>query len=267
MGEPDGLIADLMAEQEALDKVVAPLEEKAWSAPTPAEGWTVRDQISHLAYFDTTAALALVSPERFAEHRAALLAGELAEASDVALGRSVASDRLLADWRTSRRDLLDALSAAAPAGRVPWYGPDMGLASFTTARLMETWAHGQDIRDALGLPAAVSDRLRHVCHIGVAARRYAFSVHGLQDPGTPVRVEAVAPSGSRWAWGPAEAPERLVGSALGLALVFTQRRHPDDTDVRAEGPTAARWLSIAQAFAGPAGPGRRPGLGMPPAGS
>lgn len=263
MSRMDELLSDLSDEHESLDEVLADLTQAEWEAPTPAEGWQVRDQISHLAYFDTTASLALVAPERFEEHKAGLLAGEQGRAPDVALGRSVDGRHLLADWRTGRRDLLDAARGADPERRVPWYGPEMSLASFTTARLMETWAHGQDVRDALGLPASVSRRLRHICHIGVSARRYAFLVHGLTDPGTPVRVEAIAPDGETWAWGPDDAQEQITGSALGLALVFTQRRHPADTEVSAKGATAQQWLSIAQAFAGPAGPGREPGLGMP----
>ncbi len=261
MSNIDGLLADLTEEQDALDRVVAPLDEQAWRTPTPAESWQVRDQVSHLAYFDATAALALVAPGRFAEHRRALLAGEVAPGADVAFGRTVGGSRLLADWRTGRGDLHDALAAADGAIRVPWYGPDMSLASFVTARLMETWAHGQDVRDALGLPPSVSDRLRHVCHLGVAARRYAHLVHGVEDDGTPIRVEVTSPDGVLWAWGPEEAEEKITGSALSFALVVTQRRHADDTDLSATGGAARRFLSVAQAFAGPAGPGRRPGLG------
>ncbi len=263
MSKLDGLISDLMAEHEALDEEVAELEPERFRLATPAEGWTVADQLSHLAYYDTTAALALVNPEAFAEHKRALFAGEADPASDVALGRSVPPERLLADWRTSRRDLLDALEAADPEKRVAWYGPEMSLASFITARLMETWAHGQDVRDALGRPPVVSDRLRHICHLGFSARRYAYLVHGLDPSTEPVRVEATAPGGSAWLFGPTEATDSIRGSALGLALVFTQRRHPAETDVVAEGKAAGEWLAIAQAFAGPPGTGRRPGLGMP----
>jgi uncharacterized protein (TIGR03084 family) len=263
MGKLDGLLADLLAEHAALDAEVAGLPVSSFALLTPAEGWTVADQLSHLAYFDATASLALLHPAAFAEHKRALFVGELEPSADLALGRSVAPDRLLADWRRGRRELLDALAAADPGGRVPWYGPEMALTSFATARLMETWAHGQDVRDTLGRPPAVSERLRHICHLGFAARRYAYRVHGLEPPETAVRLEAVAPSGSTWAFGAEEAAQSIHGSALGVALVFTQRRHPDDTDVVADGESAAEWLSVAQAFAGPAGPGRRPGLGMP----
>ncbi len=254
------LVGDLGDEQETVDAVVAPLDERGWSTPTPAEGWDVRDSVSHLCYFDEAARLALTDPPAFAAHADALRA-EPDRTADVDLGRAGHPAELLARWRRSRGELRAAVLAAPPGERVPWYGPAMSLASFVTARLMETWAHGQDVMDALGAPPVVTARLRHVCHIGVGARPYAFAVHGVEDPGDPVRVEAVGPGGERWTWGPDDAPDRITGTALDLALVLTQRRHRDDTDLTVAGPVAERWIGIAQSFAGPAGPGRRPGLG------
>lgn len=254
------LRADLAAEHAALDAIVAALEPAAWATPTPAEGWDVRDSISHLCYFDETATLAVTDPEGFAAHVAELTSGA-AGTPDVDLGRSLDPPALLARWRSSRTRLLEALGGLAPGARVPWYGPAMGAASFITARLMETWAHGVDVTDALGRPPVVSARLRHVCDIGIRARPYAFAVHGVDDPGDPVRIEVTAPGGGTWTWGPPGVPDRIVGTALDLAAVLTQRRHPDDTALEVHGPVASLWISVAQAFAGPAGPGRRPGLG------
>jgi uncharacterized protein (TIGR03084 family) len=257
------LCGDLAAEQGALDAVLSGLTEQQWSAPTPAEGWDVRDSVSHLAFFDRTAQQAVSDPEQFAADAAELMAGT-AGTPDVDLGRSITQAELYERWGVGRRRLDSALRAADPAVRVPWYGPAMSLPSFVTARLMETWAHGQDVIDAVGGPPVVSDRLRHVCHIGVGARRYAYLVHGIEDPGTPVRVEALAPRGELWSWGPEDAADRVTGTALDLALVLTQRRHRDDTDLTVAGPVAEQWISIAQSFAGPAGPGRAPGLARTP---
>ena len=256
----DTLIADLGDEQEALDAAVAPLDEGGWATPTPAQGWDVRDSVSHMCYFDEKARLALTDPPAFAVHVAALRA-DPAGTADVDLGRASSPSELLARWRRSRDELRAALLAAPPGERVPWYGPAMSLASFVTARLMETWAHGQDVVDALGTAPVVTHRLRHVCHIGIGARAYAFAVHGVEDPGDPVRVEAVGPGGERWTWGPDDAADRITGTALDLALVLTQRRHRDDTELTVIGPVAERWIGLAQSFAGPAGPGRPPGLG------
>jgi uncharacterized protein (TIGR03084 family) len=254
----DELCGDLTAEQSALDATVGNLTDEAWLTPTPASGWDVRDSISHLCYFDETATLAITDPDAFAAHKSNLIAAMTsAEAPDVALGRQIDNPRdLLSRWRTSRAGYLDATRAAASGRstppRVPWYGPSMSLASFTTARIMETWAHGQDIRDALDGQPEISPRLRHIIHIGVGARAYSFAAHGVADPGDPVALKAFAPDGEVWTWGPDEsvATNRISGTAVDLALVFTQRRHTSRTGVVASGPVAQQWLAIAQAFAG-----------------
>lgn len=259
MADITGLVADLEAEHAALDAMVAELDSGTWLTPTPADGWDVRDSVGHLLYFDETARLALVDPDAFAAHAEELLSGR-AGAADVALARSLEPVHLLERWRLSRSTLVAAVREADPGRRVPWYGPAMSLASFVTARLMETWAHGQDVADALELAPVVSDRLRHVCHIGVGARPYAYLVNGKEDSGAPVRVEAKAPSGERWVWGPEGSEDTVSGTALDLALVLTRRRHPADTDLIVHGPVAEEWIGIAQSFAGPPGPARRTGL-------
>jgi uncharacterized protein (TIGR03084 family) len=259
------LLDDLAAEHEALDERVTDLATKQWLAPTPAEGWSIADAISHLSYFDWSATLALSDEAAFTRHLEHLLAHPN-DGLDVELARAVPPDELLARWRGGRRTLStyaaardrEATDAGEHPARVPWYGPAMSLNSFVTARLMETWAHGQDVADALGLPPVTTPRLRHVIHIGVGARPYAFQVHGVEDSGAPILVRTHNPDDDTdiWTWGPEDAADELSGSALDLALVLTQRRHPEDTDVRAAGATAESFLSVAQAFAGPAGGGR-----------
>ncbi|GAA2622237.1 TIGR03084 family metal-binding protein [Streptomyces axinellae] len=163
---------------------------------------------------------------------------------------------LLAHWRTGRAELLTALAAQPPGARLPWYGPPMSAPAMTAARIMETWAHGTDVADALGVRRAPTARLRHVVRIGVRARDHAYAVHGLTPPAEPFRVELDAPDGELWAHGPQDAAQRVTGAALDFCLLVTQRLHRDDARLHARGPEAERWLGIAQAFAGPPGPGR-----------
>jgi uncharacterized protein (TIGR03084 family) len=135
----------------------------------------------------------------------------------------------------------------------------MSAASSLTARLMETWAHTQDIADTLGVTREPTGRLRHVAHIGVGARAFSYAVHGKPAPSAPVRVELTGPpSGATWAWGPEDAGDRITGPALDFCLLVTQRRHRDDVALTIEGPAATEWMAIAQAFAGTAGTGRAP---------
>jgi uncharacterized protein (TIGR03084 family) len=134
----------------------------------------------------------------------------------------------------------------------------MSAASSLTARIMETWAHTQDIADALGVTREPTDRLRHVAHIGVGARAFSYAVHGKSVPVAEIRVELAGPDGTVWTWGPAEAENRISGPALDFCLLVTQRRHRNDLSLDIEGPAAIEWMAIAQAFAGAAGTGRPP---------
>ena len=133
----------------------------------------------------------------------------------------------------------------------------MSPASMATARFMETWAHSLDVAEALGVTPEPTDRIRHVAHLGVRTRNFAYGVHGLQPPAEEFRVELTAPSGEVWVWGPEDATQSVRGSAYDFCLRVTQRRHRDDLDLVATGPDADGWLDIAQAFAGPAGEGRK----------
>ena len=236
-----------------------PLPDQAWELPTPARGWAIRDQISHLAYFDEAAALAATDAQRFRDEAAAALALGPQFPDEVARRYHGMQPRQLLAWfRRARAGFLAALDGLDPAARLPWYGPDMSAVTLVTARVMETWAHGQDVADALGLSRAPTARLRHVAHLGVATFGFAFMLHGRPVPNTPVRVELAAPDGGTWTWGPPGVPDRVSGPALDFCLVVTQRRHLADTALRVDGPIAAEWVSIAQAFAGAPGTGRPP---------
>jgi uncharacterized protein (TIGR03084 family) len=254
----DELCDDLVAEHDDLDRLVAPLPPQDWCRDTPAAGWAIRDQISHLTYFDGTALLALTDPPAFRASRDALVAGLPADPS-VELGRAVPPTELLDLWRAGRAALVAAARSLDAKSRVEWYGPPMSARSFVTARLMETWAHGQDVADALGAARIPTDRLRHVAHIGVSTRGWSYAVHGHPVPGGDVRVEVDAPGGDRWTWGDPAATDVVRGSALDFCLVVTQRRHVHDTALVAHGLLATEWLELAQAFAGGPGEGRRPG--------
>ncbi|MEP7091738.1 MAG: TIGR03084 family metal-binding protein, partial [Nocardioidaceae bacterium] len=219
--------------------------------------WDVKDQVSHLAFFDETATLSAVDPDAFL--RAAEDLVELGEDFTEHVARLHHHDpgpQLLAWFTDARRTLLSTFAALDAATTLPWFGPPMSAASSVTARLMETWAHGQDVADALGVVREPTHRLRHVAHIGVSTIGWSFRLRGLEPPTTAVRVELVAPDGSSWTWGPEDATERVTGTAEDFCLLVTQRRHRDDLRLRTGGPTMAGYLEVAQAFAGPPGPGR-----------
>ncbi|MFD0400298.1 TIGR03084 family metal-binding protein [Kitasatospora sp. NPDC127121] len=257
------LLDDLRAESAALDALVAGLDPAGWARPTPAEGWTIAHQIAHLAWTDDWTALAARDADGFAatldERFGTLPAAGVDPVNEgAASGAAAAPADLLARWRAGREEVSAAL-AATPAGtRLPWFGPPMKPASMATARLMETWAHGQDVADALGAAREPTARLRHIAHLGLRTLGFAFTLHGLPAPESPVRLELTAPDGGLWTFGPDGATDRVTGPALDFCLLVTQRRHRDDLALTATGPTATAWLPIAQVFAGAPGKGRTP---------
>ncbi len=258
----DPICNDLLDETAALEAILQGLTEEQWNIDTPAEGWMVRDQISHLAYFDGTATMAAVDPDGFASAAKELVSrlGRDPNAVDVSIerGRAGTGAELLDWFVTARAAMVDAFRALEAKDRIPWYGPSMGARSFATARLMETWAHGQDVIDALGVTRQPSDRLYHIAHIGNGARAYSYMVNDLEAPTEPILLELKAPSGTIWTWGPEDAAQVVRGAAHDFCLLVTQRRHLDDVQLEVTGDEAARWLSFAQSFAGPAGSGRDP---------
>ncbi|WP_433362018.1 TIGR03084 family metal-binding protein [Streptosporangium sp. CA-115845] len=259
MGLVDELLADLHAETAELDAMIGRLGAQEWELATPAEGWMVRDQISHLAWFDDAATVSATDPDGFRAALPALLArGDSAVDELAVASRSLAAGQIHDWFREARARGLEAFARLDAGARLPWYGPDMSVASFVTARLMETWAHGQDVADALGVTRAPTARLRHVATLGVRALPYGFAVRGLEPPARPVRVELTMPDGSPWAAGPPGVPDLVRGTMLDFCLLVVRRRHLADTSLLVRGETARAWTAVAQAFAGPPGKGRPP---------
>ena len=251
------LLADLGDETAVVDALLADQEAGIWTLSTPAEGWTVADQITHLAYFDDAAVLAAIDPDRFALEADVLMArGEDFAFSVAQELRATPVSELLPWFRRARSQFLETFASLEAETRLPWYGASMSAASSVTARLMETWAHGVDVADALGRTLPATGRLRHVAHLGVRTVGFAFGIRGLAPPDPSPYLELLAPDGSIWTWGDPTATNRVTGSAEDFCLVVTQRRHPDDTDLVAVGAGATAWLTIAQAYAGPPGKGR-----------
>jgi uncharacterized protein (TIGR03084 family) len=255
------ICTDLAKEYAELDTIVAALDEAAWNVMTPAEGWNIKDQIRHLAYYDERARLAITEPEVFGQHLADIARDPEGHRETLEkVGKELAVAELLIWWRQERRALLDALTPLAPKARLRWYGLPMSARSFATARIMEIWAHGQDVADALGIERVPTERLRHIAHLGVATFGWSYTNRRMEVPDSPVRVEITSPSGECWTWGPEKARDVVNGPAEDFCLVVVQRRNPADTRLVIKGATARQWLSLTQTYAGPPGAGRKPGM-------
>lgn len=251
------LLADLDAERAALTALLDDLPADRWRVPTPAPGWSVRDQAAHLAFFDDMAALSVAAPDAFAAERARADEDTPAYQRDHLDRVPGDGTELLTHWRRAAERFRAAVLGAPAGTRAPWFGPDMSVPSMMTARLMETWTHGHDITEALGVRREPGDRLRHVVSLAVRARGYGYVVRGMEPSTVPVRVELAAPSGGTWTFGPDDAAETITGPAEDFCLVLTRRRHVDDTDLVVRGDAARTWMEIGQAYAGPPGDGPR----------
>jgi uncharacterized protein (TIGR03084 family) len=249
------LCDDLVAERARLIAVLQPLDESEWRTPTPAPAWTILDQVTHLAFFDEVATTAIVDPDTFLGQREEAMVDVDGFVDKVMQSQRHLRGTDVLPWlEHAGASFVATARDADPTLRVPWYGPEMSLSSMVTSRIMETWAHGQDVRDALHAPTESTPALRHVAFLGWRAFANSFLARGRAVPDMAVRVEL-----DLCAFGPEDAADVVRGSALDFCLVVTQRRHVNDTSLVAQGDVATEWLSIAQAYAGPPGSGREPG--------
>jgi uncharacterized protein (TIGR03084 family) len=257
------LCADLQAEYAALATLGASLSATQWCQPTAFHGWSPWDQIAHICLMDEAGLLAATDTRAFAGHATALRARRAAGEEISAIARTsyghLQGPELLPHWVQTCEALVSALAQRAPQDRLPWFGPDMSARSFATARLMETWAHGQDVYDLLKLGRDASGRLRHIAHLGVNTFAWTFKNRGLPVPESLPYVALTGPQDAPWRWNEVSSTDFVRGPAEDLCLVVTQRRHVLDTDLEFGG-SAKLWLPIAQCFAGVAVDGPLPGV-------
>lgn len=254
MPEPlQTIVDDLEAEQAVLLALMEALPDDRWDVASPAEGWSLRDCVVHLAETDESALAGVEgrTQERRGERQGVLTAGQV-RSHEMPVSQ-------VRDWyRRSAAALIAALRRVGDEDRITWVGRPMSARSYVTARLMEHWSHGLDIHDAAGVTPVDTDRLRHIALLGHITRDYAYRAHGMAPLETPLYVELRARSGAMWSFGPPDAPDKVYGPAGDFCRIVTQRIHPSDTALRCEGDHAYEFLTVAQAFAGPPGAGRAP---------
>ncbi len=257
---------DLIVEADELHAFLRTLSPADWERPTQFMDWTPWDVVAHLHYFDVVSLAALDGPDAFAKERDAVIGAITGGQTNADLHRARFGDlgaKLPDVWRESCHAMARQLGESEPKRRLPWFGPDMGVRMFTTARFMETWAHGQEIYDLLKVRREPTDRLKHVAEIGVRTFGWTFVNRGEKPPGPCPYVRLVAPSGAVWEWGEPSETSCVRGDALDFCFTVTQARNVADTGLEAVGDVATRWMEIAQCFAGgavdPPAPGARSG--------
>jgi uncharacterized protein (TIGR03084 family) len=244
------VLDDFEAEQRELETLLRDLDDPEWATPTPAAGWDVRDQVSHLADTEELAHDTATGGTRQInveiEHHSS---GDAFTLAGCLRGRAMTPAEVLEWWLGAAARNRAALRALDPAARVPW-GLGMGLRAFGAARLMEHWAHGLDIRAAVGRPAADTRRLHHVAWIGARALPYALTVAGVEPPpGRTLRFDLVDPDGADWSFGPDDATDRIEGPMGEWCRLAVQRVDRAATKaLRSEGSLADLALENARAF-------------------
>jgi uncharacterized protein (TIGR03084 family) len=246
---------DFRAEADALHALLVTLNEADWARATLFKGWTVNDIVQHLHEGDLMAAASVAGSDPFARMRA-----ETQALRDSGMSRLEATRHrfgplngtlLLDRWYAQMAALCDSLAALPADTRLKWAGPDMGVRMFTTARQMETWAHGQAIYDLMGVTRSATERLRNIAEIGVRTYGWTFANRGTPVPGPAPYVRLTTPSGGVWDWNNSSDDNRVAGDALDFCQVVTQVRNVADTGLTVIGEPARIWMSLAQCFAGP----------------
>jgi len=246
---------DFQAESDQLLVLLERLNDQDWQRETQFKNWTINDVIAHLHFFNYAADTALQDSDGFASLMRQLTAATRQGTSHLAfthawLGGAKNRD-LMHKWRDYYQEMARRFIVADPRRRVLWAGPAMSVRSSITARLMETWAHGQAVYDLLGEIRVEADRIRNIVVLGINTFSWTFTNRGMAVPPNLPYVRLIAPSGAVWEFSQADQANSIEGSAVEFCQVVTQVRNIADTKLKVAGTTAAAWMSFAQCFAGP----------------
>jgi uncharacterized protein (TIGR03084 family) len=239
------VIDDFEAEQDRLDSVLTGLDEDQWLAGSAAAGWSVADVVLHLAQSEEAVA-ATIRGTGLRSRPATLNVDEAMDA--LVRSERAAPSQVFDRWRGARRAAVDALRSADPSQPMLWIEAPLKPATLATTRLAETWAHGLDITEPLGIDWPDTDRLRHIAWLAHRSLAYAFVLAGSQPE--PVFCRLTAPAGAEvWEFGPGDAPSGIEGSAGEFCRVAAQRLAPGESGLRAQGPHGATALRIVRTYA------------------
>lgn len=259
----DEVVKAFREESEALDALVADLDEATLLTRTQFKDWSVADVLGHLYIWNDAAALTLTDGDAFSAFFSNVVAAMHEPGGLRAFERGLLAEKsatsILDAWQQSVAATSRVYANADLKTRVRWGGPDMSARSCISARLMETWAHGQAIFDCFGVERVDTDRIYSIVVLGVNTFAFNHKINGLDVPEHVPLVELTAPSGTVWTLGDADSGSRIAGTATAFCQVVTQTRNVADTHLEVSGETARNWMRIAQCFAGPPTPPPAPG--------
>lgn len=248
-------VQDLETEGDELYKLLKDMDTGYWTQTSTFKAWTVWDVVAHLHFADHMALTSLRSADEFRalmdDMRRSSMNAHTSEWLKGDGDHAPTGPQLLERWRSMFLELCAALRSADPDERFVWAGPGMKARMFATARQMETWAHGWEIYDLMGLPRTQTDRLKNIAEIGVRTFGWTFANRELEIPDEAPYIALVAPSGALWTWNNETSAHSVKGDAVEFCQVVTQVRNIADTRLEVTGDNAVAWMRIAQCFAGP----------------
>lgn len=245
---------DFLEASDALFELLAAAPASAFSRPTLFKDWTIDDVLGHLHMWNVAAEISLTDPDEFRpfvqRYRDALAGGESRQDYTLRWLDGAVGHELLRVWRDNYVRMAERFASADPKARVRWVGPDMSVRSSLTARQMETWAHGQEVFDLMGVERRDTDGIRSIAVLGVNTYGWTFANRKLPAPAPVPHVRLTAPSGAIWRWNEPDEANLVEGSAVEFCQVVTQVRNIADTRLKVQGESATRWMALAQCFAG-----------------
>ena len=244
---------DFKNESEALFELINELSDDQLYRQTQFKNWTINDIITHLHMWNWAADLSLNDESALLE----FIGQVKSKIPQIGMRKfetdwinGLAGQALVSRWREYYTEMAARWVDADPRIRLKWAGPDMSVLSSITARLMETWAHGQAVYDQLGVKRVDTDRIHNIAVLGVNTFKWTFLNRNWTVPDHVPCVVLAAPSGERWSWNESNLDNRISGSATEFCQVVTQTRNIADTQLKVSGPVAERWMANAQCFAG-----------------
>lgn len=184
------------------------LRAAEWELPTACPGWTPREHLAHVVHIedylagsehpvsgwsgdDASLEVSVGSPEHVRNHFGVWIEEGIRARADRAPGELVAELRGLVDLRVAQMYDPD-LALDTPVRSA--MGEEQDFGTLVRLRISDVWAHGQDIRAAVGRPGALDSPGASIftAHVlsavpRVVARRVA------PEPGTVVIVESTGP--------------------------------------------------------------------------
>jgi len=257
--------SDFLAESQALHELLVAIPPNRFDEGTQFKDWTTNGVLQHLHFWNIAANLSLVDEPRFLvmlEHALEKMkAGVPMRTFENEYLKGLKGKELLDTWYETMQGVADNFVNADPKTRLKWAGPDMSATSSISARLMETWAHGQEVYDHFGVERINTDGIRNIAHLGINTFGYTYAVRNRQAPQDKPYVKLTAPSGEIWEWNTPNDNNFVEGDAVEFCQVVTQSRNIADVHLTVVGEVATEWMSIAQCFAGnaetPPPPGTR----------